>query len=104
MASSLLMLLALVVVIAAAWAALVTLFLPPLTLGWREFYEAMIRRWVRNVVVRGRDRPRIRAVAAFPGASLRFVRIVAILGVGAVLVFVLWHLFVAVRCGVSSRS
>ena len=77
MASSLLMLLALVVVVAAAWAALVTLFLPPLTLGWREFSEAAIKRWVRNV---------------------------AILGVGAVLMFVLWHLFVAVRCGVSSRS
>ena len=68
MASSLLMLLALVVVIAAAWAALVTLFSPPLTLGWREFYEATIRRWVRNA---------------------------AILGVGTVLVFVLWHLSMA---------
>ena len=69
MASSLLMLLALVVVIAAAWAALVTLFLPPLTLGWREFYEATITRWVRNAVI---------------------------LGVGTVLVFVLWHLFMTV--------
>ena len=53
MARRLFMLLALVVVIAAAWAALVTLFLPPLTLGWREFYEAMVRRWVRNVAVLG---------------------------------------------------
>ena len=60
-------LLTLVVVIAAAWAALVTLFVPPLTLGWREFYEAMVRRWARNV---------------------------AVLGVGAVVVFVLlWFLF-----------
>ena len=33
MASRLFLLLALVVVIAAAWAALVTLFSPPLTLG-----------------------------------------------------------------------
>ena len=47
------MLLALMVVIAAAWAALVTLFSPPLTLGWREFYEAMAKRWVRNVAVLG---------------------------------------------------
>ena len=61
-------LLTLVVVIAAAWAALVTLFVPPLTLGWREFYEAMVRRWVRNVVT---------------------------LGVGTVLVLVLWRLFLA---------
>ena len=60
-------LLTLVVAIAAAWAALVTLFVPPLTLGWREFYEAMVRRWARNV---------------------------AVLGVGAVVVFVLlWFLF-----------
>ena len=72
MVSSLLMLLAVAVVIAAAWAALVTLFLPPLTLGWREFYEAAIKRGARNVVI---------------------------LGVGTVLVFVLWHLLVAVRCG-----
>ena len=47
------MLIALVVVIAAAWAALVTLFVPPLTLGWREFVEAMVRRWARNAVVLG---------------------------------------------------
>jgi len=66
MASRLFMLLALVVVVAAAWAALVTLFLPPLTLGGREFYEAMVRRWVRNV---------------------------GVLGIGTVLVFVLWLLF-----------
>ena len=77
MASRLSLLLALVIVIAAAWAALVTLVSPPLTLGWREFYEATIKRWGRNV---------------------------AVLGVGAVLVFVLWHLFVAVRYGISSRS
>jgi hypothetical protein len=66
MASRLFMLLALVVVVAAAWAALVTLFLPPLTLGGREFYEAMVRRWVKNV---------------------------GVLGIGTVLVFVLWLLF-----------
>jgi hypothetical protein len=65
------MLVALVVVIAATWAALVTLFLPPLTLGWREFYKAMVRRWVRNA---------------------------AVLGVGTVLVFVLWVLSLALRC------
>jgi hypothetical protein len=64
------MLLALVVVIAAAWAALVTLVSTPLTLGCREFHKAMVRRWVRNV---------------------------AVLGVGAVLVFVLWVLFLALR-------
>lgn len=65
MASRLFMLLALAIVIAAAWATLVTLFVPPLTLGWREFCEAMIKRWVRNV---------------------------AVLGVGAVLVLVVWQL------------
>jgi len=70
MASRLFMLFALVVVIAAAWAALVTLFLPPLTLGWREFYEAMVRRWVRNV---------------------------AVLGGGTALALVLWLLFLALR-------
>ena len=77
MASSLFVLLALVVVLAAAWAALVTLFVPPLTLGWREFYEATIRRWVRNV---------------------------AVLGVGTVLVFVLWHLFLALTHPAQRRS
>jgi len=77
MASRLFVLLALVIVIAATWAALVTLFLPPLTVGWREFYEAMIRRWVRNV---------------------------AVLGVGTVLVFVLWLLVLALGCRFSGRS
>ena len=71
------MIVALVVVIAAAWAALITLFSPPLTLGWREFYEAMVRRWVRNV---------------------------AVLGAGTVLVFVLWLLFLTLRCSFSGRS
>jgi hypothetical protein len=47
------LLLALVVLIAVAWAALVTLFSPPLTLGWREFSDEMGRRWVRNVAVIG---------------------------------------------------
>jgi hypothetical protein len=69
MASRLLMLLALVVVIAAAWAALVTLFSTPLTLGWREFSQAVVRRWVRNVAVFG------------------------------ILVFVVWLLFLAQRQG-----
>ena len=77
MAGRLFVLLALVVVIAAAWAALVTLLVPPLTFGWRGFYEAMVRRWVRNV---------------------------AVLGVGTVLVFALWLLFLALRCRVSRRS
>jgi hypothetical protein len=36
------LLLALMVMIAAAWAALVTLFSPPLTLGWGEFSDAMV--------------------------------------------------------------
>ena len=77
MAGRLFILLALVVVIAAAWAALVTLFTPPLTLGWREFSDAMVRRWGRNV---------------------------AVLGVGTVLVGVLWLLFLALQCNFSSRS
>ena len=51
MASRLFMLLALAVMIAAAWAALVTLVSTPLTLGWHEFHKAMVRRCVRNVVV-----------------------------------------------------
>jgi uncharacterized oligopeptide transporter (OPT) family protein len=71
------LLLALVVMIAAAWAALVTLFSPPLTLGWGEFSDAMVKRWARNV---------------------------AVLGVGTVLVFVLWLLFLAFQCNFSSRS
>ena len=70
MASRLLILLALAVMIAAAWAALVTLVSTPLTLGWHEFYKAMVRRCVRNV---------------------------AVLGVGTVLVFVLWVLFLTLR-------
>lgn len=53
MTSRLLILLTSVVVTAAAWAALVTLFTPPLTLGWREFSEAAARRWVKNVAVLG---------------------------------------------------
>jgi hypothetical protein len=53
MQSRLLMLVALVIVLAGVWAALVTLFVPPLTLGWREFLDAMVRRWPRNIVVLG---------------------------------------------------
>ena len=70
MVSRLLLLLALAVMIAAAWAALVTLVSTPLTLGWHEFHKAMVRRCVRNV---------------------------AVLGVGTVLVFVLWVLFLTLR-------
>ena len=70
MASRWFILLAAVVVIAVAWAALVTLFSPPLTLGWREFYEAMVKRVIRSVTV---------------------------LGIGTGLVFVLWQLFGALR-------
>jgi hypothetical protein len=72
MTSRLFMVVALVVVMAAAWAALVTLFTPPLTLGWREFCEAMVPRWARNV---------------------------AVLGVATVFVFVLWLLSLALRLG-----
>lgn len=70
MAGRLFMLFAVVVVIAAAWAALVTLFVPPLTLGWREFTEAMVRRWVRYA---------------------------AVLGLCTVVVLALWLLFVALH-------
>jgi hypothetical protein len=77
MAGRLLVLVALVVVIAAAWAALVTLFTPPLTLGWREFYEAMVRRWVRNA---------------------------AVLGVGMAFLFVLWLVVLGLRGHFSGRS
>jgi len=62
--------LASVVAMVVAWSALVTFFSPPLTLGWREFYEAMIRRWPRNA---------------------------AVIGVGAAVVFVLWVLLLALR-------
>lgn len=48
-----LMLLALVVVVAGAWAVLATLFTPPLTVGAREAVEAVGRRWGRSVVVLG---------------------------------------------------
>ncbi len=53
MPARLLMLVALVLVLAGAWAALVTLFVPPLTLGWREFLDAMVRRWARNALLLG---------------------------------------------------
>ena len=64
------MLLTSVVVMVVAWSALVTLFSPPLTLGWREFYEAMVRRGLRSA---------------------------AVIGVGAAVVFVLRLLFLALR-------
>ena len=42
---------ALVVVVAGGWAVLATLFTPPLTSGWREGIEAVIRRWTVAVIV-----------------------------------------------------
>ena len=75
MASRLFMLLVQVIVISGVWAALVTLFSPPLTLGWREFYEATLRRWMRNV---------------------------AVLGIGTALVFGLWLLTQSIRARGSS--
>jgi len=65
----LLVLVALVIGFAGVWAGLVTLFVPPLTLGGREFAEAMVRRWARNILV---------------------------LGLAAVLILGLWLLFLAV--------
>ncbi len=44
---------ALVVVVAGGWAVLATLFTPPLTSGWREGMEAVVRRWTRAVIVLG---------------------------------------------------
>jgi hypothetical protein len=44
---------ALVVVVAGGWAVLATLFTPPLTSGWREGMEAVIRRWTLAVIVLG---------------------------------------------------
>ena len=44
---------ALVVVVAGGWAVLATLFTPPLTSGWREGMEAVIRRWTVAVIVLG---------------------------------------------------
>jgi hypothetical protein len=45
--------LALVVLLAGAWAVLATLFTPPLTSGWREGMDATLRRWARATVVLG---------------------------------------------------
>ncbi len=45
--------LALVVVVAGGWAVLATLFTPPLTSGWREGMEAVMRRWTLAVIVLG---------------------------------------------------
>ena len=44
---------ALVVVVAGGWAVLATLFTPPLTSGWCEGMEAVIRRWTVAAVVLG---------------------------------------------------
>ena len=43
----------LVVVVAGGWAVLATLFTPPLTSGWREGMEAVMRRWTLAVIVLG---------------------------------------------------
>lgn len=43
----------LVVLLAGAWAALATLFTPPLTSGWREGLDATWRRWWRAIAVLG---------------------------------------------------
>ena len=45
--------LALVVSVAAGWAVLATLFTPPLTSGWREGMEAVVRRFTLAVIVLG---------------------------------------------------
>jgi len=44
---------ALVVVVAGGWAVLATLFTTPLTSGWREGMEAVMRRWTLAVIVLG---------------------------------------------------
>src|SRR2546427_8869587 len=53
MLTRLLMLIAVMVMIAAGWAFLVTLVSPPLTLGWGETLEATVRRSARHVAVLG---------------------------------------------------
>ena len=53
MLTRLLTLVAVMVMIAAGWAFLVTLVSPPLTLGWRETVEATVRRSARYVAVLG---------------------------------------------------
>ena len=53
MLTRLLTLVAVMVMIAAGWAFLVTLVSPPLTLGWRETVEATVRRSARYVTVLG---------------------------------------------------
>ena len=53
MLTRLLTLVAVMVMIAAGWAFLVTLVSPPLTLGWRETLEATVRRSARYVAVLG---------------------------------------------------
>ena len=61
--------LALVVLVAGAWAVLATLFTPPLTSGWREGLDATLRRWARATVVLGLT------VAALAVAWLLVVRL-----------------------------
>src|SRR5437899_11342168 len=53
MLTRLLMLIAVMVMIAAGWAFLVTLVSPPLSLGWRETLAATVRRSARPVAVLG---------------------------------------------------
>jgi len=47
----LLTLVAVMVMIAAGWAFLMTLVSPPLSLGWRETLEATVRRSARHVAL-----------------------------------------------------
>ena len=54
--------LALVVVVAGGWAVLATLFTPPLTSGWREGMEAVMRRWTLAVIVLGPSAAALMAV------------------------------------------
>ncbi len=51
--SGVLKVVALVVIVAGGWAVLATLVTPPLTSGWREGMEAVIRRWTKAVIVLG---------------------------------------------------
>ena len=53
MLTRLLTLVAVMVMIAAGWAFLVTLVSPPLSLGWRETLAATVRRSARPVAVIG---------------------------------------------------
>jgi len=43
----------LVAVVAGGWAVLATLFTPPVTSGWREGMDAVMRRWTLGAIVLG---------------------------------------------------